>query len=117
VSANKDPSTAIDGSTNVANLQRVYEILFNCSIVAVPCADYLGARPLLADLPLIQRLETNLPARYSDYDQSSPDEAIAAEAPCPWRMNFRNNHTGQAMMQSTFAWATQHRRPAKAKPV
>jgi iron complex outermembrane receptor protein len=42
VSANRGRSTAIDGSTNVANLQRVYETLFNCNNVTVPCADYLG---------------------------------------------------------------------------
>lgn len=158
VSANKGRNTAIDGSTNVANLQRVYETLFSCNNVTVPCADYLGvgdisqeaidyimftqrdtggneqesinanisgflfnlpagrigfaagaehrkdkgwrdpdplvvvniantnqrqpvsgavevdevytevAIPLLAGLPLVEKLETNLAARYSDYD-------------------------------------------------
>lgn len=42
ISANKGRSTGIDGSTNVANLQRVYETLFNCNNTTVPCADYLG---------------------------------------------------------------------------
>jgi iron complex outermembrane receptor protein len=42
LSANKGRSTGIDGSTNVANLQRVYETLFNCNGTTVPCADYLG---------------------------------------------------------------------------
>lgn len=42
LSANKGRNTAIDGSTNVANLQRVYETLFNCNNTVVPCADYLG---------------------------------------------------------------------------
>ena len=42
ISANKGRSTGIDGSTNVANLQRVYETLFNCNGTTVPCADYLG---------------------------------------------------------------------------
>ncbi|MGE0031348.1 MAG: TonB-dependent receptor [Steroidobacteraceae bacterium] len=42
VSANWGRNTGIDGSTNVANLQRVYETLFNCNGTTVPCADYLG---------------------------------------------------------------------------
>jgi iron complex outermembrane recepter protein len=46
ISANAGRNTAIDGSTNVANLQRVYETLFNCNNVTVPCADYLGVGDL-----------------------------------------------------------------------
>jgi len=42
LSANKGRTTGIDGSTNVANLQRVYETMFACNNVTVPCADYLG---------------------------------------------------------------------------
>lgn len=42
VSYNKGRNTGIDGSTNVANLQRVYETMFNCNGTTVPCADYLG---------------------------------------------------------------------------
>lgn len=42
VSYNKGRNTGIDGSTNVANLQRVYETMFNCNDTTVPCADYLG---------------------------------------------------------------------------
>lgn len=42
ISANHGRNTAVDGSTNVANLQRVYETLFNCNGTTVPCADYLG---------------------------------------------------------------------------
>lgn len=42
VSYNKGRNTGIDGSTNVANLQRVYETMFSCNDVTVPCADYLG---------------------------------------------------------------------------
>lgn len=42
VSYNKGRNTGIDGSTNVANLQRVYETLFNCNGTTVPCGDYLG---------------------------------------------------------------------------
>lgn len=42
LTANKGRTTGIDGSTNVANLQRVYETLFNCNNTTVPCADYLG---------------------------------------------------------------------------
>jgi len=42
VTANKGRTTGIDGSTNVANLQRVYETLFNCNNTTIPCADYLG---------------------------------------------------------------------------
>lgn len=42
VAFNKGRTTGIDGSTNVANLQRVYETLFNCNGTTVPCADYLG---------------------------------------------------------------------------
>ncbi len=42
VAFNKGRNTGIDGSTNVANLQRVYETMFNCNGTTVPCADYLG---------------------------------------------------------------------------
>lgn len=42
VALNKGRNTGIDGSTNVANLQRVYETMFNCNGTTVPCADYLG---------------------------------------------------------------------------
>ena len=48
ISANKGRSTGIDGSTNVANLQRVYETLFNCNNTVVPCADYLGVGDISA---------------------------------------------------------------------
>ncbi|GMU68354.1 MAG: hypothetical protein AMXMBFR37_06870 [Steroidobacteraceae bacterium] len=41
-SYNKGRSTGIDGSTNVANLQRVYDTVFNCNNTTIPCADYLG---------------------------------------------------------------------------
>jgi iron complex outermembrane receptor protein len=43
VSYNKGRNTGVDGSTNIANLQRVYETVFSCDDVTVPCADYLGA--------------------------------------------------------------------------
>lgn len=46
VSYNKGRNTGIDGSTNVANLQRVYETLFTCNNVSVPCGDYLGVGDL-----------------------------------------------------------------------
>jgi outer membrane receptor protein involved in Fe transport len=42
IAFNKGRNTGIDGSTNVANLQRVYETMFNCNGTTVPCADYLG---------------------------------------------------------------------------
>lgn len=42
VAFNKGRNTGIDGSTNVANLQRVYETMFSCNDITVPCADYLG---------------------------------------------------------------------------
>lgn len=42
IAFNKGRNTGIDGSTNVANLQRVYETMFNCNNTTVPCADYLG---------------------------------------------------------------------------
>lgn len=40
---NKGRNTGIDGSTNIANLERVYQTMFACDNVTVPCADYLGA--------------------------------------------------------------------------
>ncbi|MBL8267211.1 TonB-dependent receptor [Steroidobacter sp.] len=42
VAYNKGRNTGIDGSTNVANLERVYQTMFACDNVTVPCADYLG---------------------------------------------------------------------------
>ncbi|MGH8611512.1 MAG: hypothetical protein ACREYF_05570, partial [Gammaproteobacteria bacterium] len=42
VAYNKGRNTGIDGSTNVANLERVYQTVFACDNVTVPCADYLG---------------------------------------------------------------------------
>jgi outer membrane receptor protein involved in Fe transport len=42
VAYNKGRNTGIDGSTNVANLERVYQTMFACDNVNVPCADYLG---------------------------------------------------------------------------
>ncbi len=42
VAYNKGRNTGIDGSTNIANLERVYQTMFACDNVAVPCADYLG---------------------------------------------------------------------------
>lgn len=42
VAYNKGRNTGIDGSTNVANLERVYETVFACDNITVPCADYLG---------------------------------------------------------------------------
>jgi iron complex outermembrane receptor protein len=42
-SYNKGRNTGIDGSTNVANLDRVYQTMFSCDDVTVPCADYLGS--------------------------------------------------------------------------
>lgn len=42
VAYNKGRNTGIDGSTNVANLDRVYQTVFACDNVSVPCADYLG---------------------------------------------------------------------------
>jgi len=42
VAYNKGRNTGIDGSTKVANLDRVYQTLFACDNVTVPCADYLG---------------------------------------------------------------------------
>lgn len=42
VAYNKGRNTGIDGSTNVANLDRVYQTMFACDNVTVPCADYLG---------------------------------------------------------------------------
>jgi outer membrane receptor protein involved in Fe transport len=42
VAFNKGRNTGIDGSTNVANLDRVYQTVFACDNVKVPCADYLG---------------------------------------------------------------------------
>ena len=43
VSYNKGRNTGVDGSTNIANLERVYETVFSCDDITVPCADYLGA--------------------------------------------------------------------------
>ncbi|HKS56548.1 MAG TPA: TonB-dependent receptor [Steroidobacteraceae bacterium] len=42
VAYNKGRNTGIDGSTNIANLERVYQTMFSCDNVTVPCADYLG---------------------------------------------------------------------------
>ncbi len=42
VAYNKGRNTGTDGSTNVANLERVYQTMFACDNVVVPCADYLG---------------------------------------------------------------------------
>ena len=42
VAYNKGRNTGVDGSTNVANLDRVYQTVFACDNVTVPCADYLG---------------------------------------------------------------------------
>lgn len=42
VAYNKGRNTGTDGSTAVANLERVYQTLFACDNVNVPCADYLG---------------------------------------------------------------------------
>ena len=42
VAYNKGRNTGIDGSTNVANLERVYQTMFACDNITVPCADYLG---------------------------------------------------------------------------
>lgn len=42
VAYNKGRNTGIDGSTNVANLERVYQTVLACDDVSVPCADYLG---------------------------------------------------------------------------
>ena len=42
VAYNKGRNTGVDGSTNVANLDRVYQTVFACDDVTVPCADYLG---------------------------------------------------------------------------
>ena len=39
---NKGRNTGVDGSTNIANLDRVYQTVFACDNVTVPCADYLG---------------------------------------------------------------------------
>lgn len=43
VAYNKGRNTGLDGSTNIANLDRVYQTMFSCDDVTVPCADYLGA--------------------------------------------------------------------------
>lgn len=40
---NKGRNTGIDGSTNIANLERVYQTMFACNNTSIPCADYLGA--------------------------------------------------------------------------
>lgn len=42
VAYNKGRNTGTDGSTGVANLDRVYQTVFACDNVNVPCADYLG---------------------------------------------------------------------------
>jgi len=42
VAYNKGRNTGLDGSTNIANLERVYQTVFSCDNVNVPCADYLG---------------------------------------------------------------------------
>lgn len=42
VAYNKGRNTGIDGSTNIANLERVHQTVFSCDNVTVPCADYLG---------------------------------------------------------------------------
>jgi iron complex outermembrane receptor protein len=39
---NKGRNTGEDGSTNVANLERVYQTVFSCNNTTIPCADYLG---------------------------------------------------------------------------
>jgi len=43
VAFNKGRNTGEDGSTNIANLERVYQTLFSCNNTTIPCADYLGA--------------------------------------------------------------------------
>lgn len=40
---NKGRNTGVDGSTNIANLERVYQTVFACNDSSVPCADYLGS--------------------------------------------------------------------------
>ena len=50
VAYNKGRNTGNDGSTNVANLDRVYQTIFACDNVAVPCADYLGNGDVSADV-------------------------------------------------------------------
>ena len=42
IAYNKGRNTGEDGSTNVANLDRVYQTIFNCNNTTIPCADYLG---------------------------------------------------------------------------
>ncbi len=42
VAFNKGRNTGVDGSTNIANLERVFQTMFSCDDLAVPCADYLG---------------------------------------------------------------------------
>jgi hypothetical protein len=42
VAYNKGRNTGDDGSTRVANLERVYQTVFACDNVSIPCADYLG---------------------------------------------------------------------------
>ena len=43
VAYNKGRNTGEDGSTNIANLERVYQTVFSCNNTSIPCADYLGA--------------------------------------------------------------------------
>jgi len=43
IAYNKGRNTGVDGSTNIANLERVYQTVFSCDNASVPCADYLGA--------------------------------------------------------------------------
>jgi outer membrane receptor protein involved in Fe transport len=50
IAYNKGRNTGTDGSTNIANLERVYQTMFSCNDTTIPCADYLGAGDVSQDV-------------------------------------------------------------------